>query len=115
MVQPDDEEAEPGMEIYINNDYNFENEESLQIKKVEIEPAAEILTSKNGLQILIQLPGVKIENLALNVTDNHLSINAHSSNKIYKKIVDLTNEYDFDNKKISYKNYTLDIFLPFKK
>jgi HSP20 family molecular chaperone IbpA len=95
--------------------YTIESDSFLREEKVEtIEPAAEMITSKSGVRIILQLPGVKRESLKLDFTNGSVKLYALTANRKYVKTVPVTAAADIERRIVSFKNYILEITIPFK-
>jgi len=82
--------------------------ESLQIVK-EDEPLVDVLEEKDAVKVVAEIHGVSMNDIALNMRDNHLEIKA--GEKFTKKI-EIPKKVDFARASISYKNGILQLRLP---
>ena len=82
--------------------------ENLQIVK-EDEPLIDILEEKDAVKVVAEIHGVSVNDIALNMRDNHLEIKA--GEKFTKKI-EIPKKVDFAQASISYKNGILQLRLP---
>jgi len=82
--------------------------ENLQIAK-EDAPLIDILEEKDAVKVVAEIHGVSVNDIALNMRDNHLEIKA--GEKFTKKI-EIPKKVDFAQASISYKNGILQLRLP---
>jgi HSP20 family protein len=75
----------------------------------EREPLVDMITSDKELKVVVELPGVNKENIKVNSFDNSVEISANTSDRKYRRIVDLPLEVDTQVAKCNYKNGILEI------
>jgi len=75
------------------------------------EPLVDVQETDNEVQITAEVPGVKKEDIDLEVTGNTLIIKVEGKDRKYYKEVELPAEVDPDSAKASYNNGVLDIQL----
>ncbi|MBV9176694.1 MAG: Hsp20/alpha crystallin family protein [Nitrososphaeraceae archaeon] len=75
----------------------------------EIEPLVDMITSDKEVKVIVELPGVNKENIKVNAYDNSVEISANTSDRKYRRIVDLPPEADTQVAKCNYKNGILEI------
>ena len=75
----------------------------------EIEPLVDMITSDKEIKVVVELPGVNKENIKVNSYDNSVEISANTSDRKYRRIVDLPPEADSQVAKCNYKNGILEI------
>jgi HSP20 family protein len=75
----------------------------------EIEPLVDMITSDKEIKVVVELPGVNKENIKVNSYDNSVEISANTSDRKYRRIVDLPPEADTQVAKCNYKNGILEI------
>ena len=67
------------------------------------------ITSDKEIKVVVELPGVNKENIKVNSYDNSVEISANTSDRKYRRIVDLPPEADTQVAKCNYKNGILEI------
>ncbi|MCS7094406.1 MAG: Hsp20/alpha crystallin family protein [Thaumarchaeota archaeon] len=82
--------------------------------KVEREPLVDVLDEEDKVRVVAEVPGVRKEDISLNVSDSKLVIRVETEQRRYYKEVDLPAEVDADNSKASYNNGVLEVTLPKK-
>lgn len=75
----------------------------------EREPLADVITSDKEVKVVVELPGVTKENIKVNSYDNSVEISAGTSDRKYRRVVDLPPEADTQGAKSNYKNGILEI------
>ncbi|HEY5631920.1 MAG TPA: archaeal heat shock protein Hsp20 [Nitrososphaeraceae archaeon] len=75
----------------------------------EREPLVDMITSDKEVKVVVELPGVNKENIKVNSYDNSVEILANTSDRKYRRIVDLPPEADTQVAKCNYKNGILEI------
>jgi HSP20 family protein len=75
----------------------------------EREPLVDMITSDKELKVVVELPGVNKEKIKVNSYDNSVEILANTSDRKYRRIVDLPPEADTQVAKCNYKNGILEI------
>jgi HSP20 family protein len=75
----------------------------------EREPLADVITSDKEVKVVVELPGVTKENIKVNSYDNSVEISAGTSDRKYRRVVDLPPEADTQAAKSNYKNGILEI------
>ena len=75
----------------------------------EIEPLVDMITSDKEVKVVVELPGVNKENIKVNSYDTSVEISANTSDRKYRRIVDLPPEADTQVAKCNYKNGILEI------
>jgi HSP20 family protein len=75
----------------------------------EIEPLVDMITSDKEIKVVVELPGVNKEKIKVNSYDNSVEISANTSDRKYRRIVDLPPEADTQVAKCNYKNGILEI------
>ncbi|MCS7117973.1 MAG: Hsp20/alpha crystallin family protein [Thaumarchaeota archaeon] len=82
--------------------------------KVEREPLVDVLDEEDKVRVVAEVPGVRKEDINLNVLDSRLVIRVETEQRRYYKEIDLPAEVDADNSKASYNNGVLEVTLPKK-
>jgi HSP20 family protein len=75
----------------------------------EREPLVDIITSDKEVKVVVELPGVNKENININSYDNSVEISANTSDRKYRRVVDLPPEATGETAKSTYKNGILEI------
>jgi HSP20 family protein len=75
----------------------------------EIEPLIDMITSDKEVKVVVELPGVNKENIKVNSYDNSVEVSANTSDRKYRRIVDLPPGADTQVAKCNYKNGILEI------
>ena len=75
----------------------------------EREPLVDMITSDKEVKVVVELPGVNKENIKVNSYDTSVEISANTSDRKYRRIVDLPPEADTQVAKCNYKNGILEI------
>ena len=75
----------------------------------EREPLVDMITSDKEVKVVVELPGVNKENIKVNSYDNSVEISANTSDRKYRRIVDLPPEANTQVAKCNYKNGILEI------
>jgi len=82
--------------------------ENLQIVK-EDEPLVDVLEEEDAIKVVAEIHGVSVNDIALNMRDNHLEIKAGEK---FSKKIEIPKKVDFARASISYKNGILQLRLP---
>ena len=75
----------------------------------EREPLADVITSDKEVKVVVELPAITKENIKVNSYDNSVEISAGTSDRKYRRVVDLPPEADTQASKPNYKNGILEI------
>lgn len=81
----------------------------------EREPLADVITSDKEVKVVVELPGVTKENIKVNSYENSVEISADTSDRKYRRLVDLPPEADTQAAKSNYKNGILEIIFSKKQ
>ena len=80
----------------------------------EREPLADITTTDNDVKVVVEIPGVRKENIKINVYDNSLEITSTGTEeRKYREVIEIPPEADIETATSTYKNGILEIV--FKK
>jgi HSP20 family protein len=82
-----------------------------EIKEEELEPLIDVLEQDNEITIVAQLPGLKKEDIDVNVTETHVTISVNTEERSYHKRLQLPAIVDPESAKTNYKNGVLQIKL----
>jgi len=80
----------------------------------EREPLADITTTDKDVKVVVEIPGVRKENIKINVYDNSLEITSTGTEeRKYREVIEIPPEADIETATSTYKNGILEI--TFKK
>lgn len=79
--------------------------------KEEREPLVDIMTEKDEIIIVAELPGVEKNDIKLNATEKTLTISVDTPKRKYYKELELPEKVDPKSAKASYKNGVLEVRL----
>jgi len=80
----------------------------------EREPLADITTTDKDVKVVVEIPGVRKENIKINVYDNSLEITSTGTEeRKYREVIEIPPEADIETATSTYKNGILEIV--FKK
>jgi HSP20 family protein len=69
----------------------------------------DVITSDKEVKVVVELPGVNKESMKVNAYDNSVEITAETSDRKYRRVVDLPPEADTQTAKSNYRNGILEI------
>ncbi|HEC75882.1 MAG TPA: Hsp20/alpha crystallin family protein [Thermoplasmatales archaeon] len=75
------------------------------------EPLVDVIESDDKISVTAEVPGVKKEDIDLEITENTLRIKVDTESRKYFKEVELPSEVDADSAKATYQNGVLDVEL----
>ena len=75
----------------------------------------DVMNADGEIRVIIELPGVKKEDIKLSGTDDKLTISVDTPQRKYFKEVELPAKVDSKKATSKYKNGVLDIIVPKKK
>ena len=82
----------------------------------EREPLADITTTDKEVKVAVEMPGVKKENIKVNLYDNSLEVTTTGTEeRKYHEVIDLPLETDIETATSTYKNGILEIVLKKKQ
>jgi HSP20 family protein len=82
----------------------------------EREPLADITTTDKEVKVVLEIPGIKKEDIKINAYDEKVEIKtADSSERKYHKILDLPKQADLDTARSTYTNGILEVRFDTKK
>ena len=80
----------------------------------EREPLADVTTTDKDVKVAVEMPGVKKENIKINLYDNSLEVTTtDTEERKYREVIELPAEADIETATSTYKNGILEIV--FKK
>ncbi len=86
----------------------------IDIKK-EREPLVDVMTTKDEVKVIAELPGVEKKDIKLQGTENSLTISVDTPQRKYFKEVELPAKVVPDKAKSTYKNGVLEVTIPKKE
>jgi len=82
----------------------------------EREPLSDIYSTDKEVKIVLELPGIKKEDIKINAFDNQIEVTtAENSQRKYSKAIELPKEADIETAKSTYNNGILEITFDKKK
>jgi len=82
----------------------------------EREPLSDIYSTDKEVKIVLELPGIKKEDIKINAFDNQIEITtAENSQRKYSKAIELPKEADIETAKSTYNNGILEVTFDKKK
>ena len=81
----------------------------------EREPLVDISSTDKEVKVIVEMPGIKKENIKINAYENSLEIISDDPQRKYHKVIDLPLEADIETVKSIYNNGILEIVFNKKK
>ena len=81
----------------------------------EREPLVDISSTDKEVKVIVEMPGIKKENIKINAYENSLEIISNDPQRKYHKVIDLPLEADIETVKSIYNNGILEIVINKKK
>ena len=81
----------------------------------EREPLVDISSTDKEVKVIVEMPGIKKENIKINAYENSLEIISDDPQRKYHKEIDLPLEADIETVKSIYNNGILEIVINKKK
>ncbi len=81
----------------------------------EREPLVDISSTDKEVKVVVEMPGIKKENIKINAYENTVEITSDNPQKKYHKVVDLPIEADTETAKSTYNNGILEVVFSKKK
>lgn len=81
----------------------------------EREPLADVSVTDNEVKVVIEMPGVKKDNIKINALDGEVEVLTNDTQRKYHRTVELPEETDVDTAKSTYNNGILEITFNKKK
>ncbi|HLN33985.1 MAG TPA: archaeal heat shock protein Hsp20 [Nitrososphaeraceae archaeon] len=75
----------------------------------EREPLVDISATDKEVKIVVEMPGIKKENIKINAYENSVEIISDNPQRKYHKVIDLPTEADIETVKSTYNNGILEI------
>jgi HSP20 family protein len=79
------------------------------------EPVVDVIEEEKTIRVVVELPGMKKEEIQLNATENSLSLKAEGENRKYFRDVPLPVKVDTSSAKATYLNGILEVTLQKKR
>jgi HSP20 family protein len=83
--------------------------------KTEREPLVDVIEEDSSIKVIVEVPGVKKEDIKLNSTKNSITISVECKERQYYRKIDLPTEIDPERAKTSYRNGVLEVILSRKQ
>jgi HSP20 family protein len=78
--------------------------------RAEREPLADVVTSDKEVKVVVEMPGIDKKDIKVNVYDNSVEIfTTDTSQRKYRRVVELPEETDLETAKSTYRNGILEI------
>jgi HSP20 family protein len=81
----------------------------------EREPLVDISSTDKEVKVVVEMPGIKKENIKINAYENTVEITSDDPQRKYHKVVDLPIEADTETAKSTYNNGILEVVFSKKK
>ena len=81
----------------------------------EREPLVDISSTDKEVKVVVEMPGIKKENIKINAYENTVEITSNDPQRKYHKVVDLPIEADTETAKSTYNNGILEVVFSKKK
>lgn len=73
------------------------------------EPLTDVIASDKEVKVIVELPSVNKESIKVNASDSSVEISAQTSDRKYRRVVDLLPEADTQTARSNYRNGILEI------
>ena len=113
LLPPLGPDGKPRIEEFGNKPKQID--EGKTIVSDEREPLTDVIEGDEEIFITVEIPGVKKDEINLNITNSTIDINVDSPTRKYQKSIDLPCYVKPDKTKATYKNGVLDIILKRKE
>ena len=81
----------------------------------EREPLVDISSTDREVKVIVEMPGIKKENIKINAYENSVEIISDDPQRKYHKVIDLLPEADIETVKSTYNNGILEVIFNKKK
>jgi len=81
----------------------------------EREPLVDISSTDKEVKVVVEMPGIKKENIKINAYENALEITSTAPERKYHKVIELPTEADIETVKSTYNNGILEVIFNKKK
>lgn len=102
-----------GMASSIFGDYWSKSGPSAPKTPAEREPVADVNSTDREVKVVMEMPGVKEEDIAINSYDGKLEVLTNAHNRNYHKLVELPQDADTETARFKHNNGVLEVI--FKK
>ncbi len=75
----------------------------------EREPLSDTVVSDDEIKVVVELPGVEKDRINVNASEGAVEISAESSDRKYRRVIDIPYDADVGSAKSTYKNGILEI------
>lgn len=93
-----------------NTGYNMDHQIT-----AEREPLADVSVMEDEIKVVIEMPGVKKENIKINVREGEVEVLTNDAQRRYHRTLELPKETDIDTAKSTYNNGILEVRFNKKK
>ncbi len=83
--------------------------ETSKMIRSEREPLVDITTTDKDVKVVIEMPGVKKENIKINAYNSSVEVTTDDPSRRYHEVIDLPPEADIETAKSNYNNGILEI------
>ena len=101
----------PDGKIRMNPFGNLSTEGTPPVVREEREPLIDVMEQEDTIIIIAELPGVKQDDIQININDYSVTINVDNPDRKYAKNLDLPAPVDIHSTKTNYRNGILEIQL----
>ncbi len=95
--------------------WNEPNSAQSKISHEREEPVVDINSTGNGVKVVLEILGVKEEDIAINAYDGKLEVLTNSPQRYYHKLIELPYETDTETARFTYNNGILEVTFKKKK
>jgi HSP20 family protein len=88
-------------------EYWSESESSVSKTPAEREPVADINSTNRETKVVMEMPGVKEEDISINAYDGKLEVLTNAPSRNYRKLVELPHDTDTETARFTYNNGVL--------
>lgn len=75
----------------------------------EREPLADVNTTEKEIKVIVEMPGIKKEDIKINATEGMVEITTTGSQRKYNKTIEIPPEADIDSARSNYTNGILEV------
>jgi HSP20 family protein len=102
-----------GMASSIFGEYWSESGQAASKTPTEREPVADVNSTDREVKVVMEMPGVKEEDIAINAYDGKLEVLTNAPHRNYRKLVELPQDADTETARFKHNNGVLEV--TFKK
>jgi HSP20 family protein len=81
----------------------------------EREPLVDVSSTDKEVKVIVEMPGIKKENIKINAYENSVEITSNDPQRKYHKVIDLPPESDIETVRSTYNNGILEVIFNKKK